>query len=109
MNIPEELGNLVILLAFLLPPFVAVLKGWLGLDKKGASISVIMICILFAILGAIYTGQIVVGVAVLTIVKEVINMAACILMLAFALYKMVFQPLGLDDWIVLKTSRNNNT
>ena len=109
MNIPEELGNLVILLAFLLPPFVAVLKGYLGLGKKGASISVILICILFAVVGAIYTGQIVVGVAALTVIKEVIKVAAWILMLAFALYKMVFQPLGLDDWIVLKTSRNNNT
>ena len=104
-GVPEELGKVVILLSFLLPPIVAVFKGRLGLGKKGASILVIVLCLVFATLGAILMGVVQVGEAIASILWTVLNTAVWILLVAYALYKIFYQALGLDDWIVAKTAK----
>jgi len=104
MAIPEQLGNLVILLSFILPPIVAVLKGYLGLDKKRASIAVIVLCLVFGVIAAILMGQLEVGEAIVTMMWEVLNTSVYIMLVAYAFYKLFYQALGLDDWIVAKTS-----
>jgi len=102
-GIPEELGTLVILLAFLVPPLVAVLKGFLKLSKRGASLAVIILCIIFAAIGGILTGNIEAGEAIRSTMAEVLEITVWILVVAFGLYKMFYQSLGLDEWIVHKT------
>lgn len=105
--VPEELSKLVILLGFLLPPLVAVFKGLLKLDKKKASIAVIIVCLIFATAGAILMNVIMVGDAIVTIMWKILEAAVWILLVAYALYKIVYQALGLDEWIVLKMGGNN--
>ena len=102
-GIPEELGTLIILLSFVVPPIVAVLKGLLKLSKRGASIVCIILCIGAAALGGVLTGTIEAGEAIRTMVAEVLEISVWVLVVAFGLYKMFYQSLGLDEWIVHKT------
>jgi len=106
-GLPEELGQLVILLGFILPPIVAILKGWLKLDKKAASIVVIVLCLVFAALGAILLGKISLDEAIVSILWQVLEVSVWVLVVAFGLYKIFYQALGLDDWIVHKAGGNN--
>ncbi len=102
-GLPEGLDSLVILLAFLVPPLVAVLKGLLKLSKRGASIAVIVLCIFAATVGGVLTGNIEAGEAIRTMIAEVLEISVWILVVAFGLYKVLYQSLGLDEWIVHKT------
>ena len=102
-DLPEGLDQLIILLAFLIPPLVAVLKGLLKLSKRGASIAVIILCIIAAAVGGVLTGTIETGEAIRTMVTEVLEISVWVLVVAFGLYKMIYQSLGLEEWIVNKT------
>ena len=105
-DLPEGLGQLIILLAFLIPPLVAVLKGLLKLSKRAASVAVIVLCIIAAAVGGILTGNIEAGEAIRTVVAEVLEISVWVLIVAFGLYKMIYQSLGLEEWIVHKTGGN---
>lgn len=102
-DLPEGLDQLIILLAFLIPPLVAVLKGFLKLSKRGASIACIILCVIAAAVGGILTGNIEAGEAIRTMLTEVLEISVWVLLVAFGLYKMFYQSLGLDEWIVHKT------
>ena len=82
-------------LILIAPIIIAVLKqsGW---SKRKNSVVALAVCLGVGIFDAFYLGvaePAAIAKTVLTIMTE-----------SFATYKMIFQPFGLDDWLVSKTS-----
>ena len=83
------------ILVFIAPIIIAVLKQS-GFTKSQNSVIALAICLGIGILDAFYLGiedPTAIAKTVLTIMTE-----------AFAVYKMVFQPFGFDEWLTEKTS-----
>lgn len=82
-------------LVLIAPIIIAVLKQS-GFTKKKNSVIALAVCLGVGILDAFYLGieePALIAKTVLTVMTE-----------AFAMYKMIFQPFGFDEWLVKATS-----
>lgn len=82
-------------LVLIAPIIIAVLKQS-GFTKQQNSVIALGVCLVVGVVDAFYLGIVIPGdvaKTVLTVMTE-----------AFAMYKMIFQPFGFDEWLTKATS-----
>ncbi|KPK91433.1 MAG: hypothetical protein AMJ88_13550 [Anaerolineae bacterium SM23_ 63] len=90
-----EETDLVQILILISPLIIATLKQS-GFTKRKNSLIALGVCLSVATVDVVLKG--------VADPSEIIHEVVITLSSAFALYKMVFQPFGFDDWLTEKTS-----